>query len=100
MLRETNYLFPIRKIIKGKRFECLSIVKNELIRNKVWKYVPIEYSINYIDQVFYEASFISGELFDDHDKFLNFRLMKVLSPLNGICVYYRTTTFLTEYCHK
>lgn len=100
ILKETNFLLPSWKIIQGRRFECLSIIKNELVKNVRSTYFPLNYSFTYLDLILTESTFLLGELHEEPERFLNYRIEKVLSGLAGICLYFRTNTFLTEYCHK
>lgn len=100
ILKETNFLLSSRVVIKGRKFECLSIMKNELTRNVPSTYLHLNYSLSYLDVLMAESSFLLGVPREDPALLLNYRLERILSGLAGICVYFRTNTFLTEYCHK
>ena len=100
MLRETNYLLPSTKNIKGQKYECLSIIKNDLTKNYPALYQPLDFSINNINSVLLNISYTNGAIYSDEDNLLMFRLDRILDKLNGLCAYYTTSTFITEYCHK
>lgn len=65
MLKETNYLLQSQKLIKSKPYTCYSIIKNDLTRNYVSSYKFLNYSINHLDSIFYEASYLTGKEIKD-----------------------------------
>jgi hypothetical protein len=103
ILQETNYLLKSSKKIGENTYNCYSIIKNHLKGNELATYQPINHSISV-----YEAEILAAE-FEDMQatgveesplSTLYYQLDKILDIVKGKCLYFRTVTFLTEYCHK
>ena len=98
ILQETNFLLKSSKKLKDNTFDCFSIIKNDLLRNKVSTYQPLNYSINTFESIILQQVYSLEP--GSPQQTLYYRLDRILDILSSKCVYFRTITFITEYCHK